>query len=160
MFQIDLEITDANGVGQGFSNASTAKVFMRSPASTYTGLTSIQINGPNLAAAVYVNGLSYDSGWVSGTFTMLKTDRFRILRTSSASNEATNISDSVWLTDTQIYRRNYTSGQFGYNAEYTVGLGSALPYSAQVSGDRYIYFTGDQLSGKTIHIWSGAKSTY
>lgn len=159
MFEIQTEIM-VNGVGQGFSNPSTQKVFMRSPASTYSGLTQLQITGPNPAAAVYVNGLSYDSGWVSGTFTMLKTDRFKIIRSSSTSNNATSISDSVWLTDDQIYRRNYTSGQFGYSAAYNIGLGNGLPYSAQVSNDGYIYFTGDQLSGKTIHIWSGAKSAY
>jgi hypothetical protein len=158
MFEIQTEIM-VNGVGQGFSNPSTQKVFMRSPASTYSGLTQLQITGPNPAAAVYVNGLSYDSGWVSGTFTMLKTDRFKIIRSSSTSNNATSISDSVWLTDDQIYRRNYTSGQFGYSAPYNIGLGNGLPYSAQVSNG-YIYFTEEQLSGKTIHIWSGAKSAY
>jgi len=162
LFQVDTEVI-LNGVPQGYSDISSAKVYMRSPTSAHAGLTQNQINGngptPNTAATVFVNGLSYDGGWVSGTFTMLKTDRFKILRWSSSTNAAANISDSVWLTDTQIYRRNYLSGQVAYSAPYTVGLGNAPPYSAQVSNG-YIYFTEEQLSGKTIHIWSGAKSAY
>jgi len=147
-----LEITtqsyDAAGVATGAINY---KVYMRSPGSTFTGLTSNQINGPYPAAAVYLNGLSYNDGWVQGSFTMPKNDGFKVARYSSLSNATAAMADSIKLTGTQIYRRSYNAGVYTNS-----GFIGVSPYNAQISADGFIRLTDPQLSGQTLHIWSGA----
>jgi len=146
-FEIDTEAAGGN-------SPQVKKVFMRAIRANYVGLTANEKNGPVAAASVYVEGLSYANGWVQGSFIMPKNSSFSVRRYSnSGSQTVPTLANSIWLNNDQIHRITYSAGEsLGHGSSaYPV---SVSPYNSQVTSG-FISFTAAQLSGKTIHIWSG-----
>ena len=98
----------------------------------------------------YIDALTYNDGWVDGIVVIPKSSILTISRLTTSLNAGLAfMSTSIWLNNTRVHNKLHS----GDNQAFTTIAG----YRAY---DQYTepMFTSDQLSGQTIHIWSGPKN--